>query len=149
MLVLGAFLLIVGISASGQAALVTNDQQQALLGASVSADVSTVRTFVAADLPPSLLDPASATAADRATLQAALQLLVRRGELLSVAVLLPDGTVVASDDGSGVGGRAPLTDDCRPTTDPVRPCTIDGAAFMTCSGRGAVLLDGDVRRRAA
>jgi diguanylate cyclase (GGDEF)-like protein len=112
-LVLGAFLLIVGISASGQAALVTADQQQALLGASVSADISTVRTFVAADLPPSLLDPATSTAADRATLQAALPLLVRRGELMAVAVLLPDGTVVASGDGSAVGGRAPVTDDFR------------------------------------
>ena len=107
-LVLGAFLLIVGISASGQAALVTYDQQQALLGASVSADASTVRTLVAVDLPPALLDPATASAADQANLQAALQLLVRRGELMAVAVLLPDGTVLASDSGGGrrdSGGR--------------------------------------------
>jgi diguanylate cyclase (GGDEF)-like protein len=116
LLVFGAFLLIVGISASGQAALVTADQQQALLGATVSADASTVRTFVAIDLPPRVLDPAAATAADRATLQAALGLLVQRGQLLQVAVLLPDGTVLASNDGTGVGGRAPLTTDLQLAT---------------------------------
>ena len=116
-LVLGAFLLIVGISASGQAALVTYDQQQALLGASVSADASTVRTLVAVDLPPALLDPATASAADQANLQAALQLLVRRGELMAVAVLLPDGTVLASDSGAGVGTQAAVTDDFRSARD--------------------------------
>ncbi|HTS15494.1 MAG TPA: hypothetical protein VMH24_07485, partial [Candidatus Sulfotelmatobacter sp.] len=40
-LVFGAFLVIVGVAASGQAALVTADQQQALLGTTVGADAST------------------------------------------------------------------------------------------------------------
>ncbi|HXR27880.1 MAG TPA: diguanylate cyclase, partial [Candidatus Baltobacteraceae bacterium] len=134
LLVFGAFLLIVGVAASGQAALVTADQQQALLGATVSADASTVRTFVAVDLPPRLLDPATSTAADRATLQAGLQLLVQRGQLLQVALLLPDGTVLASNDAAGVGGQAPFTDDLR--------AALDGqhaeAAITTPGAAGAI-----------
>ncbi len=110
-LVFGAFLLIVGVAASGQAALVTADQQQALLGTTVGADASTVRAFVGLNLQPQDIAPGGLTTDRRATLQAGLAFLAQSGQLLHVALLQPDGTVLVSDDGTGVGTKAPSTDD--------------------------------------
>jgi len=110
-LVFGAFLLIVGVAASGQAALVTADQQQALLGTTVGADASTVRAFVGLNLQPTDLQPGGLTSDRRTTLQAGLAFLAQSGQLLHVALLRPDGTVLVSDDGTGVGTLAPATDD--------------------------------------
>ncbi|MFI5262778.1 MAG: diguanylate cyclase, partial [Candidatus Limnocylindrales bacterium] len=112
LLVLAAFLLIVGVTASGQAALVTGDQQHALLVSTVSADASAVRTLVGlSELAPGDLVPGGLTAAHRATLQAGLGLLTGQQDFVHTALLLPDGTVVASNDGSGVGARTASTAD--------------------------------------
>jgi diguanylate cyclase (GGDEF)-like protein len=109
LLVFAAFLIIVGATASGQAALVTADSSTTLLNATVGADVATVRSFVGLNLRQSDLQPGGLSADRLATLQAGLHLLVQGGGILHAALLAPDGTVLASDDGGSVGQRAPPT----------------------------------------
>jgi diguanylate cyclase (GGDEF)-like protein len=108
-LVLGAFLLIIGATATGQAALVSADSSTVLLNATVSADAATVRSFVGLNLSPADLQPGGLSSERQANLRHALQLLIDRGGILRAALLAPDGTVLASDDGSSVGSQAPLT----------------------------------------
>jgi diguanylate cyclase (GGDEF)-like protein len=109
MLVLGAFLVIVGATATGQAALVTADSSTTILNATVSADAAAVRSFVGLNLSQADLQPGGLSAVRQATLQQGLHLLTDRGGILHAALLAADGTVLASDDGASVGQRAPLT----------------------------------------
>jgi diguanylate cyclase (GGDEF)-like protein len=109
MLVLGAFLVIVGATATGQAALVTADSSTTILNATVSADAAAVRSFVGLNLNQADLQPGGLSAVRQATLQQGLHLLTSSGGILHAALLAPDGTVLASDDGTSVGQRAPLT----------------------------------------
>jgi diguanylate cyclase (GGDEF)-like protein len=108
-LVLSAFLVIVGATASGQAALVTADSQTTLLNATVSADAAAVRSFVGLNLSQTDLGPGGLSAERRAALEHGLHLLTERGGILHAALLAPDGTVMASDDGASVGLPAPMT----------------------------------------
>jgi len=108
-LVLAAFLLIVGATASGQAALVTADSSTTILNATVSADAAAVRSFVGLNLSQADLGPGGLSAEREASLQHGLHLLTDRGGILRAALLAPDGTVLASDDGASVGRKAPLT----------------------------------------
>ena len=108
-LVFAAFLVIVGATASGQAALVTADSSTTLLNATVGADLATVRSFVGLNLRQEDLRPGGLSADRQTVLQHGLHLLVDRGRILHSALLAPDGTVLASDDGQSVGQRVPLT----------------------------------------
>jgi diguanylate cyclase (GGDEF)-like protein len=106
-LVLAAFLLIIGATASGQAALVSADSSTVLLNATVSADAAAVRSFVGLNLRPTDLQPGGMSADRQAVLQHGLQLLTDRAGILHAALLAPDGTVLVSDDGARMGGVAP------------------------------------------
>jgi diguanylate cyclase (GGDEF)-like protein len=109
MLVLGAFLVIVGATATGQAALVTADSSATILNTTVNADAAAVRIFVGLNLSQADLEPGGLGSDRRAALQHSLRLLTDSGGILHAALLAPDGTVLASDDGAGVGKPAPLT----------------------------------------
>lgn len=110
LLVFGAFLVIVGATASGQAVLVTADTSTTLLNAQVGSDVATVRSFVGLNLTQADLQQGGPTAARRATLERGLSLLAERGGILHAALLAPDGTVLASDDGTSRDRAAPATE---------------------------------------
>ncbi len=111
LLVFAAFLFIVGVTASGQAALVTSDSSTVLMKASVGADVAIVRSFVGLNLHQADLQPGGLSADRLATLQRGLQLLLAAntngGGILHAALLAPDTTVLVSDDGGSVGKLAP------------------------------------------
>jgi diguanylate cyclase (GGDEF)-like protein len=109
LLVLGVFLAIVGVTASGQAALVTADSTTTILNATVSADAAAVRSFVGLNLSQADLQPGGLGSIRLAALQQGLHLLTDRGGILHAALLAPDGTVLASDDGASVGRKAPVT----------------------------------------
>jgi diguanylate cyclase (GGDEF)-like protein len=109
LLVLAAFLVIVGATATGQAALVTADSSTSILNATVNADADAVRVFVGLNLSQADLEPGGLSADRQAALQHGLYRLTSSGGILHAALLAPDGTVLASDDGARVGQRAPLT----------------------------------------
>jgi diguanylate cyclase (GGDEF)-like protein len=110
LLVLAAFLAIVGATATGQAALVTADSSVTILNATVNADAAAVRMFVGLNLGQADLQPGGISPERRVQLQSALAFLTNRGGILHAALLAPDGTVLASDDGAGAGLVAPITD---------------------------------------
>ena len=109
LLVFAAFLVIVGATASGQAALVTADSSTTLLNATVSADAAAVRSFVGLNLSQADFSAGGLSAEREAALQHGLHLLTDRGGILRAALLSPDGTVLASDDGGSVGKQVPST----------------------------------------
>ncbi len=110
---LASFLVIVGATASGQAALVTADSSTTLLNATVSADAAAVRSFVGLNLSQADLEPGGLSADREVALQHGLHLLTDRGGILRAALLAPDGRVLASDDGASVGSQAPMTEGLR------------------------------------
>lgn len=107
--VIGAFLLIVGTTASGLAGAVNADASSRLLDASVSADAATVRSFVGLNLLASDLAPGGLAADRAAAVEQGLRLLIDRGGILDVALLTPDGSVLVSANGGNAGRPAPQT----------------------------------------
>jgi diguanylate cyclase (GGDEF)-like protein len=110
LLVFGAFLVIVGATASGQAMLVTADASASLLNAAAGADATAVRSFVGLNLTAADLGPGGPTASRRDALDQGLASMVANGGMLHAALLSVDGLILASDLGASAGQLAPLTD---------------------------------------
>ena len=68
-----------------------------------------MRVYVGLNLSQTDLEPSGLGPDRLAALQHGLHLMTDSGGILHAALLAPDGTVLASDDGAGVGKRAPLT----------------------------------------
>ena len=105
-LVFGAFLALVGITATAQAVMVSAHFRNATLNDVVGSDAATTRAFVNAHVRPSDFDPAGLSPSRIAALEAQLATLTRPGELLRVEIRRPDGTVVASSEPGLAGARA-------------------------------------------
>jgi diguanylate cyclase (GGDEF)-like protein len=97
MVVYGAFLAIVGISAAAQSLLVGAHFSASMLTSLVGSDAATTRAFVNAYLRPT--DLSTGLRATEATLiEQRLAALTRPGEILRLELRRPDGTVLASSD---------------------------------------------------
>jgi diguanylate cyclase (GGDEF)-like protein len=109
LLVYGAFLALVGITATAQAAMVSAHFSTATLNDVVGSDAATIRAFVNAHLDVRYLDEAGAgpSTAQLASLEQQLGTLTAAGEILRVEVRLLDGRVLAADDPSAAGGAVP------------------------------------------
>jgi hypothetical protein len=97
-LVFGAFLAIIGITASAQSVLVGTHFSTSTLNDIVGSDAATVRAFVNAYIRPADLAEAGPSPSDLPRLESQLATLVRPGEILRVELRRPDGTIVAADD---------------------------------------------------
>src|SRR3954471_19551954 len=110
LIVFGLFLVVVGVTTTAQTILLSSHFSNAALNEIVGGDAGTVRSFVNLNL--SAADLTEQARSDRRqALVVALASLVRNGNLSHIEVRLPDGRVVASDDGSLVGTQAPITAD--------------------------------------
>jgi diguanylate cyclase (GGDEF)-like protein len=105
-LVYGAFLALVGITATAQAVMVSAHFSTATLNDVVGSDAATTRAFVNAHVRPADFDVAGLSPARIASLEAQLSTLTRNGELLRVEIRRPDGTVVAASEPGSAGVRA-------------------------------------------
>ena len=114
-LVFGAFLMIVGVTALGQAMIVSGGFSTTALKAIVGSDATAVRGFANAYLSPTDL-VASPTAERAASLQADLASLAQRAEYLRVELRLPDGTLLIADQGPS-GSIAPSSVDFQAALD--------------------------------
>jgi diguanylate cyclase (GGDEF)-like protein len=113
-LVFGAFIALVGITAAAQAFMVGAHFQAATLNDVVSSDAATTRAFVNAYVRTADLTgaPAADTGTDPAAatkLEAQLATLIRPKEILRVELRRPDGTIVAASDPGIRGTALPLT----------------------------------------
>ncbi len=111
-LVFGAFLALVGITATAQAVMVSDHFRTATLNGVVGSDSATARAFLNAYVQPRYLDPATGpTPAEIERLTSQLATLTRPGEILRVELRLPDGTILAADEPSLAGTAIPATGD--------------------------------------
>jgi diguanylate cyclase (GGDEF)-like protein len=98
-LVFGVFLLIIGVTATGQSILVSSHVTTQSLDAVVAADASLVRILVNGTLGPVDLDPATLPSTRVAALQAELAVVVSRGNILRIEVRTPAGAFLFASDG--------------------------------------------------
>jgi diguanylate cyclase (GGDEF)-like protein len=106
-LVFGAFLAIIGITATAQAVMVSLHFSTNALNTIVGSDSATVRAVLNRTLTLDDVDPASGPAVpDRAALEADLARLIGPGEILRVELRRPDGTIVAASEAGLAGVRA-------------------------------------------
>jgi diguanylate cyclase (GGDEF)-like protein len=114
-LVFGAFLMIVGVTALGQAMVVSGGFSTTALKAIVGSDAATVRGFANAYISPTDLAPN--VAADRvAAMQTSLAALDERADYLRIELRLPDGTLLFSSAGA-TGRLAPVSVDFQSALD--------------------------------
>jgi diguanylate cyclase (GGDEF)-like protein len=104
-LVYGAFLALVGITATAQAIMVSAHFRTATLNDAVGSDAATTRGFVNAHVLTTDFD-AAAPAVRVATLEDQLAALTSTGEILRVEMRRPDGSVVAASEPGSAGARA-------------------------------------------
>jgi len=100
-IVYGLFLVIVGVTATAQTMLVSLHFSTAALEATVGSDAATIRTFANGFLQPSDLGAATPTRVDQ--IDAALNALLQRGELLRVDVRSTNGTILFTTDPTARG----------------------------------------------
>ena len=108
-LVYGAFLALVGITATAQSVMVSAHFSTAMLNDVVGSDAATTRAFVNAHALTTDFDPAAPPAERVKTLEQQLATLTSTGELLRVEIRRPDGTVVAASE-PGATGRTTAAD---------------------------------------
>jgi diguanylate cyclase (GGDEF)-like protein len=103
-IVYGIFLVIVGVTAAAQTAIVSLHLSTAALNATVSSDAATVRAFVTGLEAGDLTDD---MAPDRlAAVQEKLAALFRRGDLERLEIRDLDGAVLVSSDDTAIGSQA-------------------------------------------
>ena len=110
-LVFGAFIALVGITAAAQAYMVGAHFQAATLNDVVSSDAATTRAFVNAYVQPADLATAPAIpdpGAAPTKLEGQLATLTRPHEILRVELRRPDGTIVAANDPAIRGTSVPV-----------------------------------------
>jgi len=96
LLVYGAMLILVGITASAQAVLVGSHFSSTAIGAILDSDATTVRTLVNQELRSTDLDPATVTQGRIRELESVLALLTDRDALVRAELRSVDGTIIAA-----------------------------------------------------
>jgi diguanylate cyclase (GGDEF)-like protein len=134
--------MIVGVTALGQAMIVSGGFSTTALKAIVGSDATAVRGFANAYLSPTDL-VASPSAERTASLQADLASLAQRAEYLRVEMRLPDGTLLFSDHGPS-GSTGPISVDFQAALDSRVSAAITPAS--TSEAMGPLALGGDVLR---
>jgi diguanylate cyclase (GGDEF)-like protein len=111
LVVLGVFLMIVGITALSQAILVSTTYSQSILESVVGSDAATIKALINDTLTPADIAAGASTTDVSARLERPLKALVEPRGIARIEIRRPDGTVIASDDPTVVGATAPLTPD--------------------------------------
>jgi diguanylate cyclase (GGDEF)-like protein len=106
-LVYGLCLVLVGITASAQAGVITLQYQQTALESVVANDASLVRAVVNSEVRLTDLPPAGPTVARQAELAGVLAALAQRSGIERIELRAVDGLLIASDNRLGAGTELP------------------------------------------
>ena len=109
MLVYGIFLMIVGVTATAQAVMVSAQFSTNTLNSIVSTDTTLVRGFVSSFVSPDDFAAGALPGERQAIVERQLGTLVAPGTILRVEVRRPDGTVIFADDPTLRGVVAPVS----------------------------------------
>jgi len=99
-LVYGIFLMIVGVTATAQAVMVSAHFSTNTLSSIVSTDTTVVRAFVRSFVSPDDFSATARASTRQSIIERQLRTLVSPGTILRVEVRRPDGTVIFADDPS-------------------------------------------------
>ena len=112
LLVYGAFLVLVGITATAQAAMVSAHFSTATLNDVIGSDAATIRAFLNGHRNTGFLDGSGpgATPTQTAALDQELATLTAPAEIVRIELRLPDGRLVATSDRMTAGAAAPADD---------------------------------------
>ena len=105
--------MIVGITATSQAAIVSTELSSAMLEAVVGNDAATVRNLANSTMLESDVATPGPEPARVAELETVLQTLLRRGNILRAEMRLADGTVIAGDRPGRAGAQGAIDADFR------------------------------------
>jgi diguanylate cyclase (GGDEF)-like protein len=113
MLVYGAFLVLIGITATAQAFITSAHVTASVMSSTIATDRSIIGAFVGTNLTPADLDPSTTPAARADALRSGLAALLAPSEIegsrvLRVEIRAPNGTVVLSDDAARRGAVVPV-----------------------------------------
>ena len=108
-LVYGIFLMIVGVTATAQAVMVSAHFSTNTLSSIVSTDTTVVRAFVRSFVSPDDFAPGTLPSERQAVIERQLRTLVAPGTILRVEVRRPDGTVIFADDPTLRGLSSPAS----------------------------------------
>ena len=111
LVVFGAFLMIVGITALAQAILASTTYSESILESVVGSDAATIRAVVNDHLTPTDIRSVGVGSSVASRLDMPLAALVEPGGIARIEIRRLDGTVLASDDSAVVGTVAPPTAD--------------------------------------
>jgi diguanylate cyclase (GGDEF)-like protein len=123
-LVYGIFLMIVGVTATAQAVMVSAHFSSNTLSSIVSTDTTVVRAFVRSFVSPDDFGPTALPGQRQAVIERQLKTLIAPATILRVEVIRSDGTVVFSDDPTLRGAASP-----------------DSAAFSQASSGESAVVD--------
>ena len=112
LLVYGAFLVLVGITATAQAAMVSAHFSTATLNDVVGSDAATIRAFLNSHRNTGFLAASGPgpTTAQQASLDQELATLTGPAEIVRIELRLPDGRLVATSDRKTASANAPADD---------------------------------------
>jgi diguanylate cyclase (GGDEF)-like protein/putative nucleotidyltransferase with HDIG domain len=135
-IVFGVLLVVVGVSATAQAVMVSVYASSSTLDAVVQSDLATVRGFAFEGLDPDIVEPGGLPPARLAAVQRLLATILAKGEILQVELRLPDGRVVAASDAAVTGTSAPPSSDFTTavTTGSVQVGLVEAAAAELAPG---------------
>ena len=108
-LVYGIFLMIVGVTATAQAVMVSAHFSTNTLSSLVSTDTTLVRAFVRSFVSPDDFAPGTLPGERQAVIERQLRTLVAPETILRVEVRRPDGTVIFADDPTLRGAASPTS----------------------------------------
>ncbi len=106
-LVYGIFLMIVGVTATAQAVMVSEHFSSNTLSSIVSTDTTVVRAFVRSFVSPDDFSPTALPGQRQAIIERQLKTLIAPATILRVEVVRSDGTVIFSDDPTLRGAASP------------------------------------------
>jgi diguanylate cyclase (GGDEF)-like protein/putative nucleotidyltransferase with HDIG domain len=106
---LGVLLVVVGVTATAQALMVSTYATATSLHAIVESDLATVRGFTFQGIGPEIIESQRLPPADLTELQRLLSTIVSKDEILQVELRFPNGHVVAASDPAVTGTDAPAS----------------------------------------
>jgi diguanylate cyclase (GGDEF)-like protein len=112
-IVFGVFLVIIGVTATAQAMMVSVYSSQTAFNAIIGSDLATIRGFAQQGLDPQSVTNPPLSAEQRTQLEALMTTLTSKGEIMRVELRTPTGEVVAATDPAATGTVVPPSDQFR------------------------------------
>ena len=138
LIVFGVFLVIIGVTASAQAMMVSVYSSRAAFDAIINSDLATLRGFAEQGLDPDVVSDPALVAQRQTSLQNLMDTLTSKGQILRVELRTPDGMVVASTDPAATGAQVSPSEQFKAAVDQGTVAVDVSAADQADTGPGTL-----------